>query len=93
VLSAAAHQGLDPGRHHLAGAYDGRTIQLYVDGALVAEREGSGKIQNTRVPVTVGRIQGGAGRFRGDIHRVRISNRARGARWLVAAAGDFAGRQ
>lgn len=82
VLSAAAHRDLDPGKHYLVGVYDGRKIGLYVDGALVAEREGTGKIQNNRIPVVVGRIQGGAGRFHGDVQRVRISDIARGGEWI-----------
>jgi hypothetical protein len=86
ALSAAAHQDIAPGRHHLAGVYDGRQIRLYVDGALVAERDGTGKIQSNRVPIVIGGIQGGEGRFPGSVLRARISSVARGAPWLEAAA-------
>jgi len=93
ALSVAAHRSLEPGRHHLAGVYDGRNIKLFVDGARVAEREGSGKIQTNEVPVVIGRIQNGEGRFRGVVHRVRISDVARGEEWIEIASKQWGSGQ
>ena len=56
-----------PGRHHLAGTYDGEMIRLYVDGHLVAQRAGGGRMVESDLPITVGRIQDGAGEFRGRV--------------------------
>jgi len=73
-LSVAAHRALKPGRHHLCGTYDGKRIRLVVDGVIVAERDGSGRIQDNGVPVSVGGIQNGLGVFRGGIEKIRISS-------------------
>lgn len=82
VLSIAAHRALLPGWHHLAGVYDGRTIKLFVDGALVAERSGSGALQVNDIPLTIGHIAGGCAAFDGDIHEVRLSGAARSYAWI-----------
>lgn len=76
VLSVAAHQALRPGRHHLKGVYNTRTIELFVDGERVGSRSGSGRIQENSEPVSVGQIHGGLGHFRGVIEDVRISAQA-----------------
>ncbi len=81
-LSIAAHQVLTPGWHHLAGVYNGRSIKLFVDGALVGERAGSGPIQENDVDISIGRIAGGAARFRGVIHEIRIAAAARSDAWI-----------
>ena len=80
--SVAAYRPLAPGRHHLAGVYDGQEIRLYVDGACVARRSAAGKIQNSAAPVVIGRIENGLGEFRGTIEQVRLANVARSEAWL-----------
>ena len=85
VLSVAAHRPLRPGRHQLAGVYDGSTIKLFIDGELAAARSGSGKIQTNNEPVCVGRIHDGLGEFRGVIEDVRISNVAQDDQWFKIA--------
>lgn len=77
VRSVAAHKSIPPGRHHLAGTYDGQCIRLFADGILVAERETSGRILNNSVDVAIGRISKGSAYFNGIFHEVRISNRAK----------------
>jgi hypothetical protein len=77
-VGVAAHQALQPGWHHLCGVYDGRSIKLFVDGKLVAERSGSGRIQACRTGVSIGRIPKGAARFRGRVAEVRILDVALG---------------
>lgn len=58
---------LSAGRHHLAGTYDGDEVCLYVDGVCVARQAGGGPMVPSDLPVTLGRIQDGAGDFRGTI--------------------------
>ena len=84
VLSIAAHRDLTPGWHHLAGVYDGHSMKLFVDGALVGERSGSGSIQMNQVGVSIGRLGRGAARFRGSVDEVRISSIARSDDWIKA---------
>ena len=83
VISIAANQPLSPGRHHLAGVYDGDSIRLFIDGCLVNEQKASGTIQSGSGEVTVGHSDGGAAAFGGTIDDVRISNTARSAAWLA----------
>ncbi len=85
ALSIAAHRSLRPGWHHLAGVYNGQTIKLFVDGALVGERSGSGAIQANSAGVLIGHISKAAARFRGAIDEVRISDVARGDDWIKTA--------
>ena len=87
--SVAAHRTLPPGKHHLAGVYDGRKLRLYVDGALVAEREATGAIVDSPAPVTIGRIAGGAGTFDGTVDGVRISPEAKDAAAIRASAESW----
>ena len=84
--SVSAHRVLPPGRRHLAGVYDGRSLRLYVDGELVAEREASGALLRAALPIAIGRMDGGRGFFRGTVHEVRISNRAKTADEIRRAA-------
>ena len=83
ILNVRANCNLSPGRHHLAGVYDGRIITLYVDGVPVAERSGMGRIQSCDAKIAIGRIHDGLGRFDGRIQEVRISNVARDAGWIA----------
>ena len=81
-LSVAAHKALLPGRHHIAGVYNGRTIKLFVDGVLAAVRTGSGTIQTNDVSVVIGSMLNNDARFKGIIENVRISNTARSDDWI-----------
>ena len=89
ALGIAAHKALGPGWHHLAGVYDGKSIRLYVDGELAAEREGSGRLVMNAVDIEVGRIGEGAARFPGIIGEVRVSDVARSAAEIAAAHRDL----
>ncbi|MFC1461906.1 DUF2341 domain-containing protein, partial [Verrucomicrobiota bacterium] len=77
VRSVAANRTLAPGWHYLAGVYDGRTIRLFVDGFLVGEQEATGEIVQNGVDVSIGRMLGGGGYFRGAINQVAVSDKAR----------------
>ncbi len=90
VVGIAAPRPLLPGWHHLAGVYNGRTVKLFVDGALVGERPGAGALQTNEVDVAIGRMTGGAARFRGVIEEVRISDIARGDDWIKTAYQNLA---
>ena len=81
-MGIAAHRALTPGWHHLSGVYNGRTIKLFVDGAMVGEQSGAGQIQTNTVDVAVGHISRGAARFRGTIDHIRISDIARSDDWI-----------
>ena len=83
--SIAAHQALTPGWHHLTGVYNGRTLKLWVDGRLVAERSGTGSLQVNQVPVTVGGLADGPAQFRGQVGEVRVTTVARSDDWLKTA--------
>ena len=83
VLNVRLNRNLEPGKHHLAGVYDGHNITLFVDGLPAAERTGAGRIQTCDADVVVGRLQDGLGRFKGEISEVRVSNMARSADWLA----------
>ena len=83
--SVAAWRILAPGRHYLAGVYDGKTITLYVDGEAARSREAGGPLQKNRVPVTIGELDGGGGVFDGAIEQVRVSDTARNADWIRTA--------
>jgi hypothetical protein len=72
VRSAAAHKVLSPGRHRLTGIFDGRRLQLWIDGKLEDERAASGSIVDNNLQVSVGCIQGGLGRFSGVIESVEV---------------------
>ncbi len=82
VRSVASHRILPPGRHHLAGTYDGTTISLFIDGELVVSRQACGAIQPSEAPLTVGCIDGGTSRFRGTIDRVAINAVAQSAQFI-----------
>ena len=89
--SAAAHQGLEPGWHHLAGTYGGGKIRLYIDGALVAQGPGDGAIVQNRLPIAVGHIQDGLGRFYGEIEQVRLAKVAYGPEQIAAIYRQLVG--
>jgi len=87
AVSVAAHETLPPGRHYLAGTWDGLAARLYVDGMLVAERPASGEIVESDTPLVVGGIAEGAAGFDGavSVTCVRISDEARSGGWILAA--------
>jgi hypothetical protein len=76
-ISIAANQPPQPGRHHVAGVYDGQTIRLYIDGELVNEQPASGRIVTNDTPISIGDR-----RLAGRIHAVRVSRVARSQAWL-----------
>ena len=75
-----------PGRHHLAGVFDGNSLKLYLDGNLAAERSGSGTLQANDIPIIAGQINDGLGQFRGSIERIRVFNAARSEAEIRLAA-------
>ena len=72
ALYVASHKALKPGKHHIAGVYDGKTVKLYVDGELAASQSGSGRIVASSEPVAIGHIHKGLGAFEGKIARAQI---------------------
>ena len=73
--------------HHVAGAYDGRRLRLYVDGRILAEKAGSGPIGHASCSVFVGRafVKSGAA-LRGAVDEARIYNRALAPAEIESAA-------
>jgi len=62
--------------YHVAGAYDGRVMRLFVNGALEGSRECSGDIEVVRRPLTIGALTAeGKNRawFKGVIDEARVS--------------------
>lgn len=80
--SVRANRTPAPGRHHLAGVYDGERITLYIDGTAVASVEATGSVQSNDIPITVGGIAGGGAPFQGEIREVRVSTAARSDQWI-----------
>ncbi|MEM1971239.1 MAG: LamG domain-containing protein, partial [Candidatus Anstonellales archaeon] len=64
--------------HYAVVTYDGSTLNLYVDGSLVATRTNITAIPHTsNTPLVIGKDSNDSKRyFRGDIDEVRIYNRA-----------------
>lgn len=87
---ATVSEQLLPGRHHIAGVYDGRTVRLYIDGLPAAERPASGVITANDVPVIIGAFEIGTAAFSGVVRDVRISNVARDAGWIATAYRNLA---
>src|SRR5688572_16887742 len=61
---------------HLAGTYDGSTLRLYVNGALVASQPENSNIGASTGPLTIGGDDLYGQYFAGRIDEVRIYNRA-----------------
>ena len=61
---------------HLAATFDGGTLQLYVNGALVARRVVAGPITTSASPLRIGGNAIWGEYFRGRIDDVRVYNRA-----------------
>ncbi|MDX2130664.1 MAG: LamG-like jellyroll fold domain-containing protein [Planctomycetota bacterium] len=66
--------------HHIAGVYDGKEVRMYVDGVLVASKEGTGKRKTNKLPLILGADVGGDSTpnsfFKGHIDAVRLSSSA-----------------
>lgn len=82
VLNISANKVLVPGWHHIAGVYNGKTMKLFIDGVLCAERSGSGSIQTNNYKVEIGSPRKGGAQFKGIIDEIRISNIARNDDWI-----------
>ncbi|MBL8863056.1 MAG: metallophosphoesterase [Planctomycetes bacterium] len=67
--------------HHVAGVFDGAEVRVYVDGAQVARRQGSGRRTRNALPFVIGGDVGQGGLpnsfFPGEIDEVRVSRVAR----------------
>ncbi|MFN0057322.1 MAG: LamG-like jellyroll fold domain-containing protein [Planctomycetota bacterium] len=78
----APHHTLAPNEwHHLAGVYDDAQLRLYVDGALIAKIQGTGRRTGNALPLYVGADPNSSGEptemWRCDIDEVRLSRVAR----------------
>lgn len=62
--------------HRLTGVYDGRTVRLYIDGALAAETPFAGALRNHPWPVFIGRNPEKTWPLHGAVDSVRIYGRA-----------------
>jgi len=82
ALSVSAHRKLEAGQHHIAGTYNGSKIRLFIDGILVRERSGSGRIQDSNTDITIGASGDALSQFTGRIREIRISNVERSADWI-----------
>ena len=89
-VSVAANESLLPGWHYIAGVYNGDTIKLFIDGILVAERSGSGRIRNNDIAVSIGSLAEGAAHFPDVIEEVRVSTIARSDDWIATEYKNLA---
>jgi len=78
VPSAVGKVNVNDGQwHHVAGAYDGAKVYLYVDGVLDNSAKASGSIETNDQPVCIGENAEQTGRYwNGLIDDVRIYNYA-----------------
>ena len=75
-LSVAMYSNLSTGYHLVVGTYDGTTLKLYVDGALVNSRAKIGTLVTNTTPLIIGGVQSGKGYFNGIIDEAQLYNRA-----------------
>jgi hypothetical protein len=61
--------------HHIAEVYDGKSIKLYIDGALDGQAEPSGKLPTNKLPMWIGARPGGVA-AKGIIDELRFYDRA-----------------
>ena len=61
---------------HIAGVYDGATMKIYVNGALVGTTTKTGAINNPSIHVYIGATPGGA-HYKGSLDELRVWNTAR----------------
>lgn len=68
-------------RYHIAGVFDGQEVRLYLDGALVESKRGSGERTRSELDLMIGGDVDGDNRpdstLDGRIHAVRLSKSAR----------------
>ena len=60
---------------HMTTTYDGATVRLYVNGALVGTKTTSGSIATTNLPLHIGGNSGNGEWFQGRLDDIRIYNR------------------
>jgi hypothetical protein len=75
--------------YHVAGAYDGSNMRLWVNGQRVASREISGEIDQTDNPLRIGSANAVDDFFNGLIDEVRVSNVVRYTSMFVPAQEPF----
>lgn len=76
---------LPPGDwHHVALTVDTQGMTLYLDGA--PQQTVAAKLSALGGDVTLGAGSGGSGSFKGELDEVELSNAARSADWIGAAA-------
>jgi parallel beta-helix repeat protein len=62
---------------HLAGTYDGSSVKIYLNGTFMGETGASGNIQDSGLPLNIGRDPKNTSRiFQGKIDEVKIYDRA-----------------
>jgi beta-galactosidase len=82
--------------HHLAGVYNGKTVQLFVDGKQVGQVKHTGRLDNTAYAVGIGRNTQLVGQEHDGrlcsavVDRVRIFGKAVGAAALLADSEEGA---
>ena len=82
ALSISSNTIPQPGRHYVVGVYDGEKIKLFIDGKLVNERTGAGKIVSSKTSLNIGKLHEGKGLFNGKIEHVNILNIAVTGEWI-----------
>ncbi|MCX5638875.1 MAG: LamG domain-containing protein, partial [Planctomycetota bacterium] len=73
--------------HHIAEVYDGKSIKLYIDGALDAQAEPSGKLPTNNLPMWIGARPGNVA-AKGVIDEVRFYDRALSEQEIKALSGS-----
>ncbi len=78
---------------HYLGAYDGKSIRLFVDGRLAASQEAVGRMPRSTAPLMIGALKPGLRVLDGKLDDVRVWDRALDAdeALTVARRGDVFG--
>ena len=73
-------------QYHVAGVYDGTSVNIYIDGKKEATTPATGNIDQCTANLSVGQHPAGSFRFRGSIDQPRIQSRA----WSAKEVRDYA---
>lgn len=69
--------------HHLAATWDGSTLAVHLDGALVGQIAAAGALATNTMPVTLGDLAAGGSALDGAVDNVMIASVARSQDWLA----------
>ena len=76
--------------HHIAGTYDGTMMKLFLDGALIGQKQHSGPIPTTSDPPFIGKQSGCGDLTSADIDQIKFFSRALSDQEILSESSGFA---